>query len=218
MDDAPQHTFQVLTKRPERMHRFMRDYYTVDRFTANGTGLPIANVWLGTTVENNDYAWRADMLRETPAAVRFLSIEPMLGPVDKVSFEGIDWVIVGGESGHDARPMHPKWVADVRDRCVAARIPFFFKQWGEWKPICEIDEDADPNLLYHPAPAHDPERARKARYENIVHHFDGSEHDPIALGSWLQGCGAMLTFRLGKKNAGRELGSRTWDEFPAVRA
>jgi protein gp37 len=126
---AEEHTFQILTKRPERMRRVVPEYYASRR----GDN-PLRNVWLGVSVESNDYAWRVDMLRETPAAVRFLSIEPMLGPIDKVSFEGIDWVIVGGESGHGARPMNPAWVRDVRDRCVAAGIPFFFKQWGEHTP------------------------------------------------------------------------------------
>jgi protein gp37 len=124
--------FQVLTKRPERTRRFVPALYGAWRNEGirNEDRLPIPNVWLGVSVESNEYAWRADMLRESPAAVRFLSLEPLLGPVDKVSFEGIHWVIVGGESGPRARPMQPEWARDVRDRCAAAGIPFFFKQWG----------------------------------------------------------------------------------------
>ena len=87
------------------------------------------HIWIGVSVENNDYAWRADMLRETPAQVKFLSIEPMLGPVDRVSFEGITWVIVGGESGPHHRPMEANWVRNARDRCERDGVSFFFKQW-----------------------------------------------------------------------------------------
>jgi protein gp37 len=130
---AEQHTFQVLTKRPERMRRDLTRYYELIERGMGGERLPFVpypNVWLGVSIENNDYAWRADMLRETPAAVRFLSVEPMLGPVDKVDLTDIDWVICGGESGHGARPMDLVWARDLRDRCVAAAIPFFLKQLG----------------------------------------------------------------------------------------
>ena len=87
------------------------------------------HIWIGVSVENNDYAWRADMLRETPAQVKFLSVEPMLGPINHVSFDGIDWVIVGGESGPRHRPVNIDWVRDVRDRCRRDAVRFFFKQW-----------------------------------------------------------------------------------------
>jgi protein gp37 len=86
-------------------------------------------IWLGVSIENNDYAWRADMLRECNVAVRSLSIEPMLGPVDRVSFDKISWVIVGGESGPDLRRTDAAWVRGVRDRCTLSGIAFFFKQW-----------------------------------------------------------------------------------------
>ena len=144
------HTFQVLTKRPERMRRVVRAIYEncfpfISWRDANGnlrSADPVKdapNIQLLVSIESNPFGWRADMLRETPSALRGLSIEPMLGPVDKVSFEGIDWVIVGGESGHGARPMSQVWALDVRDRCIAAGIPFFFKQWGEWKPLGTLD-------------------------------------------------------------------------------
>lgn len=125
MGRAEKHTFQVLTKRPERMRRWVRDYY----LSALGFST-YENVWLGVSVESMDYAWRADMLRETPAAVRFLSIEPMLGPIAKRVIEGMDWVIVGGESGPGARSIDPAWVRHVRNVCAQLDIPFFFKQWG----------------------------------------------------------------------------------------
>lgn len=114
---TPRHTYQVLTKRPERMRRI-----------APKAAPP--NVWLGVSIENMDYAWRADMLRETPAAVRFLSLEPLLGPIAKRVIEGMDWVIVGGESGPGARPIDPAWVRHIRNVCAQLSIPFFFKQWG----------------------------------------------------------------------------------------
>jgi len=118
MRNCPQHTFQILTKRPEIA-------------AAYATELPWPdNVWLGASVENMLVAHRIDDLREVPAAVRFLSLEPLLGPLPRLTLGGISWVIVGGESGPAARPMEPKWVEQIRDRCVAARVPFFFKQWG----------------------------------------------------------------------------------------
>ena len=118
MAESPRHRFQVLTKRAERLEEL-------------AARLPFApNIWMGVSIENDDYTWRIDHLRRVPAAVRFLSIEPLLGPVRKLELDGIHWVIVGGESGHGARPMDPAWARDVRDACRQARVPFFFKQWG----------------------------------------------------------------------------------------
>lgn len=115
---TPRHTYQVLTKRPERMRRFL-------------SAKPVQpNIWWGVSIENADYAWRAGMLRETPAAVRFLSLEPLLGHIPAVILRDMDWVICGGESGPGARPMELQWVRDIRDDCQAMSIPFFFKQWG----------------------------------------------------------------------------------------
>lgn len=128
------HTFQVLTKRPQRMARALGpdgiDWYAVEGPVPN----PEPGIWLGTSIESDRYAFRADHLRNTPAAVRFLSLEPLLGPLPSLNLDGIGWVIVGGESGPGARPMHPDWVRDIRDRCVDAGVPFFFKQWGAWGP------------------------------------------------------------------------------------
>lgn len=121
MERIDRHIYQLLTKRPERMRRYAKRRY--------GTGTVPAHIWMGVSVENNDYAWRAEMLREVAAHVRFLSVEPMIGPIDRVSLDGISWVIVGGESGHRYRPMEAGWVRDVRDRCQKRGISFFFKQW-----------------------------------------------------------------------------------------
>lgn len=131
MEAIDRHIYQVLTKRPERMRRYLK------RRLANKQLAP--HIWLGVSVENNDYAWRVDMLRDVKSAVRFLSIEPMLGPVDRVSLDGIHWVIVGGESGPKKRPMQAGWVRDVRDRCVAAQVSFFFKQWHKAGTGRELD-------------------------------------------------------------------------------
>jgi len=118
MRKAPQHRFQVLTKRAQRLAQL-----------APRIDWP-ANVWMGVSVENADYAFRIDHLRQTEAAVKFLSVEPLLGLLPDLDLNGIDWVIVGGESGPGARPMASEWATDIRDQCVAAGVAFFFKQWG----------------------------------------------------------------------------------------
>jgi protein gp37 len=118
MEEAPQHTFQILTKRPERAAEMAAD-------------LPWPrNVWMGATVENADYVSRIRWLTRIPAVIRFLSLEPLLGPIPRLPLSGIDWVIVGGESGPAARPPGAKWVFQIRDRCEQFRVAFFFKQWG----------------------------------------------------------------------------------------
>jgi protein gp37 len=149
MQNAQRHTFQILTKRPARMAKVLRDVQPD----------PLPNVWLGTSVEDQHHAdKRVDLLLETPAAVRFLSCEPLLGPIDLRRWVGrLEWVIVGGESGHHARPMDPSWVRAIRDQCVVAGVPFFMKQWGGRTPKAggrEIDGrtwDAMPSLS-RPAP------------------------------------------------------------------
>ena len=88
------------------------------------------NIWMGVSVENEKYEFRIDDLRKTGAAIKFLSLKPLLGPLPKLNLSGIDWVIVGGESGPGSRPMHKQWVISIRDQCSAAKVPFFFKQWG----------------------------------------------------------------------------------------
>jgi protein gp37 len=118
MNRADRHTFQLLTKRSERLAEL-------------APSLPWRrNIWLGVTVEDRDNLFRIDHLRRTGATTKFLSVEPLLGPLGRVDLRGIDWVILGGESGPGARPMDSAWVTDVRDQCVRASVPFFFKQWG----------------------------------------------------------------------------------------
>ena len=118
MNAASRHTFQVLTKRPERAAALGRRL----RWTAN--------VWLGTSVETEPYLRRLEPLRQTPAAVKFLSLEPLLGPLPSLELDGVDWVIAGGESGPGARPLDPDWARAIRDKCARSGVPFFFKQWG----------------------------------------------------------------------------------------
>jgi protein gp37 len=118
MRRSARHRFQVLTKRSARLE-------------ALDTRLDWAsNIWMGVSVENERYRARIDALRQTRAEVRFLSLEPLLGPIPDLDLSGIHWVIVGGESGPKARPMDPAWVHDIRDQCSQSRVPFFFKQWG----------------------------------------------------------------------------------------
>jgi protein gp37 len=118
MESTPQHTYQILTKRPDRMAKLTLELRL------------LPNVWLGASVENAAYAGRLDDLRSTPAAVRFVSLEPLLGSVAGVDLTSIDWAIVGGESGPGARPMDPKWVREIRSACRRSGTAFFFKQWG----------------------------------------------------------------------------------------
>jgi protein gp37 len=148
---CPQHLFIILTKRALRMEQFMQSYFR----------LPAKNVWLGVTVENQDNVDRVDHLLRTPAAVRFVSCEPMLGPVDLARYlacggcgtrlgrigapccpDGeafLDWIICGGESGRGARPMDPEWARSLRDQAQAAGVPYFFKQWGDNIPALAYD-------------------------------------------------------------------------------
>jgi protein gp37 len=118
MERASWHTFQILTKRAARLEQL-----------AHRLPWP-ANVWMGVSVERADYAFRIEHLRKTPAAVLFLSLEPLLGPLPRLDLGDIDWVIVGGESGHRARPMKEEWAVEVLGQCRSAGVPFFFKQWG----------------------------------------------------------------------------------------
>ena len=122
MRKANWHTFQLLTKRPERAAE-----------VAGELGPWPGNVWMGTSVENQRWTSRIDDLRRIPAAIRFLSCEPLLGPL-RLDLSKIHWVIVGGESGPRARPMSPEWAESIRDQCLAADVPFFFKQWGAHDP------------------------------------------------------------------------------------
>lgn len=124
MAQTPHHTYQVLTKRPHRMASVLRRIQPV----------PLPHVWLGTSIESDEFVWRADHLRQVPAAVRFLSLEPLLAPVPSLDLSLIDWAIVGGESGPRHRPMDMEWVRDIRDACGEAGTAFFFKQVGGRTP------------------------------------------------------------------------------------
>mgnify|MGYP001026939893 FL=1 len=118
MEKAHWHQFQLLTKRPERMLELSRQ---LDRWPSN--------VWAGVSVESQAWTWRYEVLKQIPAQIRFLSCEPLIGLLD-LDLQGINWVIVGGESGPGSRPMKTEWVREIRDQCLSSGVPFFFKQWG----------------------------------------------------------------------------------------
>ncbi len=122
MTETPRHTYQLLTKRPKRLARL-----------ADELPWP-SNIWMGVTIENEATRWRADELRKVPAAVRFISAEPLLEPLPDLNLDGIDWLIAGGESGRGFRPVEGPWLADLRDQCTAAGTAYFFKQWGGARP------------------------------------------------------------------------------------
>lgn len=225
MAQTPQHTYQILTKRHGRMRSLIGGEIDGgqsllealadedDAQALYGAHWPLRNVWLGISVENQKWAdVRVPALLETAAVVRFLSCEPLLGPVDLSRWLGVEymdalegygeeigaaltgrvgpsgglhWVIAGGESGPGARPMHPGWARTLRDQCTAAGVPFFFKQFGEWAPTGRVGigcTDERERLVGEP-----DERGFREEIR-----------------------------RVGKKRAGRELDGRTWDEFPAV--
>jgi protein gp37 len=226
---SPQHTFQVLTKRPERMREYLTDSadqaqlerrktliwrqaYEIGgearaeaairaRGNTRDGMLPLANVWLGVSVEDQARAdERIPHLLATPAAVRWISAEPLLGPVNIVDamwagdgdpladlFATIDWVVAGGESGPGARPMHPDWARQLRDQCAAAGVPFLFKQWGDWR--------------------HAPDRAH---FKEVLTRWE-------RVGSGMDGVRPAFMVREGKKTAGRHLDGVLHDAFPEVR-
>lgn len=118
MERADHHIYQILTKRPQRLARLAASLPWPD------------HIWVGVSIESNEVAWRADFLRKVPAAVRFISAEPLIGPIDQVNLDGIHWVITGGESGIRHRPCDPDWVREVRDHCLLEDVAYFHKQWG----------------------------------------------------------------------------------------
>jgi protein gp37 len=213
MADSPQHTFQVLTKRAARMREYVGGLVKRRQELDCHSGLdwcdwPLPNVWLGVSAERQTEAdQRIPDLLATPAAVRFVSAEPLLGPIEfsdvskrrdavsrlgKGALDGLHWVIVGGESGPGARPMHPDWARSIRDQCAAASVPFFFKQWGEWAPSV--------------VPPLNP-RAQ------LVRKSDG-RHGPVGAVDGEQLAGIE---KLGKSRAGRLLDGRLHDAMPAPR-
>ena len=132
MNQTPQHIYQVLTKRSERLKELSQEL--------NWTN----NIWMGVSVEDEEYTYRIDDLSETQAVIKFLSIEPLISEVRTLNLEQINWVIVGGESGHKARPIEKEWIDYIKDRCMESNIPFFFKQWG--KPKFNVNP-LDPTIL-----------------------------------------------------------------------
>ena len=211
MRRANWHTYQILTKRPERMFKEMCDATDrIDGFDSGGhipTSFP--HVWLGVSVEDQKRAdERIPWLLRTPGAVRFLSCEPLLGPVDIIKpMPSEDWiaigrghpaeidlVVVGGESGHGARPMHPDWVRSIRDQCQEADVPFFFKGWGEWQ-----------------------NGSAKGKHNQIVLNtgrvFSEADTRGADEREWNLANPTMMA-KVGKRAAGRLLDGRTWDEFP----
>lgn len=118
MNETPQHTYQVLTKRGDLLYKYHKEL----KWTPN--------IWMGVSVENDLVVDRIDFLRKTGAKIKFLSLEPLLGPLPKLNLKKMDWVIVGGESGHYSRPMEEQWVVDIKKQCKSAKVAFFFKQWG----------------------------------------------------------------------------------------
>ena len=173
MADTPRHTFQLLTKRSKRMVDL------ADRLT-----WPL-NLWVGVSIESDPYSYRANHLRRVPSAVRFVSAEPLLGPLPSLNLTQVDWLIAGGESGHHSRPMHPEWARDLRDRCRDANVAFFFKQWGSW------------------APAYGPTAVTVA--------IDGRTRvnsDPELADT------AVRMHRVSRATAGRVLDGDTWDQLP----
>ncbi len=226
MSAANWHTYQVLTKRAYRMQEYFKNDDWIDRVrkiawnlnpasayheTHMIGGLP--NVWLGVSVEDQKAAEeRIPFLLETPAAVRWISAEPLIGPIDFSGMwvpsnpaihvnmlEKLDWVVVGGESGKSARPMHPDWARTLRDQCVALDVPFLFKQWGEWLP----GELVVGKTVY--AACSDGKimisKGNKAR-DNFGTHPDIHSGNLIAL-------------KVGKKAAGRLLDGKEWNQYPS---
>lgn len=216
----PRITAQILTKRAERLpayfnapgrHDAIREAARRAGFKAGPVAEALASLWplhnlhVGVSVEDRKHGLpRVDYLRQVRAVVRYLSVEPLLGDLGPIRIDGIDWVILGGESGHDANPMHTDWARWVRDRCVAAGVPFFFKQWGTWRP-----DGQGPEWL------RDAIGARNAHVARAL--FPDGRHSPDLTGRGTNGDGAIVVRKMGKKRAGRLLDGRTWDELPSPR-
>jgi len=213
------HVFIVLTKRPERAQEWFRQWGPTSCTVAlahhrgisyaglPGGTWPLRNVILGASAHDGaSFNRRAAALRAVPAACRAMSLEPLVGPVGHLDLDGIGWVIVGGESGNDGAPMHPRWAQDVRDQCVAAGVPFLFKQWGEWGPR-------------GPRPDHPPiDTAPRVRLTIDGHNSSSDLPAYVVPGAtsrtdcsddvWMQ--------RVGKHRAGRRLDGATHDGYPQV--
>jgi len=231
---TPQHTHMILTKRSARMREYLdgswqsrgiehmklwqkrpAGYGTLLQ-TVNGV---LPNVWLGVSVEDQT---RADEHREsfraTPAAAKFVSYEPALGPVNWSGWEFVHQIIAGGESGPNARPAHPQWFRDTRDWCLPNDVAFFFKQWGHWAPVCAMHDDLIEDL-YDPAPKHSPEASRRCKVDQCVLHADSQRFNGKAmfkLPAFQAGSGAMTMFAVNKRRAGRLLDGIEHNAMPEV--
>jgi hypothetical protein len=225
---APQHEYQILTKRPSRLWEWFRSdpYDGVlraarpirdERPGLTGIGIsdparfPYRHVWIGTSIESDRYVWRANILREIPAEVRWISAEPLLGGLPSLNLDGIDWLVAGGESGPGARPMHPQWARDLRDRCASAGVAYFLKQWGEYLPAI-VQWDAQDDGTF----------GLRAHFQDgsIDGHQGARDHwwEPARCDNHPEGVGpGLVSARVGKKAAGRLLDGRTHDEFPVAR-
>lgn len=240
MSLAPQHTFQILTKRPQRMQTLLSDptfwkQVSDEKYTEGGARAlqdrhlllihPLSNVWWGTSIESNRYAFRADHLRNTPAAVRWISAEPLLGPLDELDLTDIDWVVAGGESGPGARPMHPDWVRDLRDSALATAC----SQCGGEGVIGVERPHSGGDIAEVPVQCscrgEQPGTAFFLKQWGDWAPADGIHDDDVYFGEfhtgdgeWIEACrceeGDQQMIRVGKKRAGRELDGRTWDEYP----
>jgi protein gp37 len=230
MARAPQHTFQLLTKRHARMRALLSDDGWVQEVAEEivaqtiedglgsfdppefGDWWPLPNVWLGVSVEDQHWAnIRIPALLDTPATVRWISAEPLLGPIDLSNYldmlwhrEALDWVVVGGESGPGARPMHPQWARDIRDCCAAGRVPFLFKQWGSWQNGSAPGVHGDREHAVLLDGRHEPfvdycTNPQSALARDVQAH---RLHTPLVMAN------------VGKKHAGRELDGRLHDGYP----
>lgn len=219
MSDNDQHIYIVLTKRPQRII----DFYNW-KSSFGVPWVPKNNVWLGVTAENQKTAnERIPELLKIPAAVRFVSVEPMLGPVDlqQVTYQklknwiqnnetqyGLDWVICGGESGPGARPIHPDWARSLRDQCQATEVPFFFKQWGEWLPW---EFDAQPPFINS-----QNEQSIDSNGINIYNTETGETNPKWDDGLWTvpENLSPCCFEKVGKKAAGNLLDGERWEQYP----
>lgn len=212
------HQFIVLTKRPKRMRAW------VNQFLKECLSGVFTNIWLGVSISSNQDLWMVHELLNTPAAIRIVSVEPMLGAVDlepyltpalSTSGEGecLDWVICGGESGPNARPMHPDWARALRDQCQAAHVPFYFKQWGEWYPTAEQYGDDDfmdkLNFGTHCICLGNQGTKFMEEWGDRERYWCGFQPDP-AQNPWFME-------RVGKKKAGRLIDGKEWSEIPLVK-
>jgi protein gp37 len=175
----------------------VRDNVKYELAVAESLRWPLPNVWLGVSVESPKYLSRIDVLREVPAAVRMVSFEPLLSDLGEVNLDGIGWVIVGGESGPKARPMHPRWARSLRDQCEAARVPFFFKQWGEWG-LGGGHPSGTPGRFVLVSDTQSCEVS--CEVDQYPRHFNSF--------------GSAVMERLGKHAAGRLLDGVEWSEYP----